>query len=206
MRYLKTFESHKNNKILIIVDVQKSFSKFFTNNYVKAVKKYSEKFNSVYQIFDNHVDGKNPDKEYLYDDEPEVKDDHKDLYEFKNQKDVIEKRYRYNVNVDFFKKILNKDVFNKIKEKEDNKQLNRGEMFPTTEGNHIVYVGNNHAWFDIPKKLYNLFIELKGQEVVIIGGADNECIMDIITAAKSLGVNVIENKDYIYSAKNCPIK
>jgi hypothetical protein len=65
MRYLKTFESHSSKNVLIIVDVQKSFSKFFTENYVNQLKDYSRGFGRVYQIWDNHVEGKDVDKDYL---------------------------------------------------------------------------------------------------------------------------------------------
>jgi len=105
MRYLKTFESHSTKDILIIVDVQKSFSKFFTNKYVEELKKYCNKFNKVYQIWDNHVDGKNVDKDYLYDENPDEMINHEDLYEFPNQVDLIEKRYNYDVTVDFYKPV-----------------------------------------------------------------------------------------------------
>ena len=43
-------------------------------------------------------------------------------------------------------------------------------------------------------------------DVTIIGGADNECLLDIETAAKAMGVNIDRDEDYIYSATHCPIK
>jgi hypothetical protein len=64
MRYLKTFESHSSDDVLIVVDVQKSFKKFFTDAYIEALKDYCGGFKKVYQIWDNHVDGKNVDKDY----------------------------------------------------------------------------------------------------------------------------------------------
>ena len=57
----------------------------------------------------------------------------------------------------------------------------------------------------MPKKLYDLFNEIKGKEVVIVGGAENECILDVMVAAKSLGLKILKNDRYIYSASNCPI-
>ena len=122
MRYIKTFEKWniKPDDILIIVDVQKSFSKFFTNKYVDELKKYCKNFNRVYQIWDNHPDGTNVDKDYLYDEDPEIPV-HKDLYQFPNQKDLIEKRYNYDVDADFYKKILDKDVYDEISKKEEEK-------------------------------------------------------------------------------------
>ena len=211
MRYLKTFESHSTKDILIIVDVQKSFHDFFTDNYLKELKKYCKKFSKVYQIWDNHHLGKNVDKDYLYDRDPEEEDTN-DLYEFPNQIDLIEKRYNYDVTVDFYKPVLDESEYEEIKRKEDVGELNRGDFFHTNEGTIIVYIGNNHRWHHLPKKLYDLFMEITEAQVednisvTIVGGADGECITDIEVAAKSLGVNFKSDDRYIYSAKNCPIK
>lgn len=204
LRYIKTNEGY-NNSTLIIVDVQKSFRRFFSEMYLHELKKYCKTFSKVYQIFDNHVDGKDTDKDYLYDKNPDIPT-HSDLYHFPNQVDIIEKRYQYDVDVDFYKKILNKDVYKEIKKKEDSKELKRGDFFNTTEGTIIVYIGNNHVWHHLSKKLYNLFIKLKGQEVIMIGGSDSECYLDIETSAKALGVKIKRDFKYIYSANNCPIK
>jgi len=202
MRYLKTYESHSNST-LIIVDVQKSFKKFFTEMYINELKKYCNNFQNVYQIWDNHVDGTNVDKDYLYDHSPDEPINN-DLYEFPNQKDIIEKRYNYDVDVEFYKKVLDEKVYKEIKSKE--KTLKRGNFFPTKEGTIIVYIGNNHQWFHCPVKLYKLFVSLKGQEVILVGGADSECLEDVVTAAESLGVYATRNHKYIYSASHCPIK
>jgi len=211
MRYLKTFESHSTKDILIIVDVQKSFKEFFTDNYIKELKKYCKKFSKVYQIWDNHHLGKNVDKDYLYDRDPEEEETN-DLYEFPNQVDLIEKRYNYDVTVDFYKPVLDESEYEKIKIKEDSGELIRGDFFHTNEGTIIVYIGNNHRWHHLPKKLYDLFMEITEAQiedrvsVTIVGGADSECLEDIEVAAKALGVNFKNNDRYIYSATNCPIK
>ena len=211
MRYLKTFESHSTKDILIIVDVQKSFHDFFTDNYLKELKKYCKKFSKVYQIWDNHHLGKNVDKDYLYDRDPEEEDTN-DLYEFPNQVDLIEKRYNYDVTVDFYKPVLDEVEYLEIKRKEDDGELVRGDFFHTNEDTIIIYIGNNHKWHHLPKKLYDLFMEITEAQiedkvsVTIVGGADSECLEDIEVAAKALGVNFKNNDRYIYSAKNCPIK
>ena len=205
MKHLKIYDNFQNKQTLIIVDVQKSFKKFFTDNYLKELNKYCLEFDKVYQIFDNHVDGKNPDKDYLYDSDPDI-ENKKDLYKFNNQVDLIEKRYNYDVDADFYKKILDEKVYNDIKQKEKAKSLKRGDYFPTTEGTIIVYIANNHQWFHIPKKLYDIFLTLKGKEVIIVGGSDQECYLDVEVSGRVLGVNVKRNKDYIYSASFCPIK
>lgn len=205
MRHLKIYDNFQNKQTLIIVDVQKSFRKFFTEMYLHELKNYCKKFESVYQIWDNHVDGKNVDKDYLYDENPDIPV-HKDLYRFPNQKDLIEKRYNYDVNVDFYKNILSKEVYTDLKQKEDNKQLKRGDTFNTKEGTFIIYIGNNHKWYHLPKKLQELFTKLKGQEVVMVGGSDSECFLDVETAAKAFGVKIKRDFKYIYSANHCPIK
>ena len=206
MRHLKIYEDfNKGNGILIIVDVQKSFKKFFTDNYLKQLNNYCLSFDKVYQIFDNHVDGKNPDKDYLYDEDPDI-ENKTDLYRFNNQVDLIEKRYNYDVDADFYKKILDEKVYDDIKQKEKDKSLKRGDYFPTTEGTLIVYIANNHQWFHIPKKLYDIFLTLKGKDVTIVGGSDQECYLDVEVSGSILGVNVKRNNNYIYSASFCPIK
>lgn len=203
MKYLKLFEEHSKDKVLIIVDVQKSFSKFFNNNYLIELNNYCKEFKKVYQVWDNHSDGKNPDTDFLYEDQPDI-ENKKDLYTFNNQVDLIEKRYTYDVDVDYFKKILSNDVYNQIKSKEGN--LKAGEYFKTTEDTIIVFIGNNHQWFHLPKKLYDVLMSIKNEEVVIVGGAEDECIYDIMVSTKALGVNLKKNDKYIYSATNCSIK
>ena len=205
MRYIKKFENYNNNSILIIVDVQRSFRSFFTEMYIHKLKEYCKQFTEVYQIFDNHHEGKNVDKDYLYDDNPDIPISD-ELYTFPNQKDIIEKRYNYDVNVDFYKKILDKETYKEAKEKEDNKTLKKGDLFKTTEGTAIVYIGNNHKWHHVSKKLYELFIDLKGKEVVMVGGSDLECGEDIFVSAESMGVNIKRDHRFIYSASHCPIR
>lgn len=204
MEYIKTFEKFENSgKILMIVDVQKSFKKFFNDLYVNELKKYCNKFDTVYQLFDNHVDGKNVDKDYLYDREEEAQTDHKDLYDFPNQIDVIEKRYRYNVSLDFFKKIIDSKTFAQMKSKEEKNQLKVGDIVTTKMGTILVFINNNHRWFECPKKLYDIFQQLKGKEVIIVGGAREECLKDVVVAAEALGVIVKINFIFTYSATQC---
>ena|ERR1035437_2686772 len=203
MKYVKTFENH-NNSTLIIVDVQKSFKKFFTDMYINELKKYCKNFKNVFQIWDNHIDGKNVDKDYLYDKKPDIPV-HNDLYTFPNQVELIEKRYNYDVDANFYKKILSKNIYNDVKKKEDNKELKKGNYFPTKEGTIIVYIGNNHKWFHSPIKLYKILEKLKGQEIVLVGGADSECLEDVVTTCESLGVKIKRDHKYIYSASHCPI-
>lgn len=204
MKYIKTFESHKSDSILIIVDVQKSFKKYFSDNYLKQLKEYSKEFDEVFQIWDNHVNGK-VSNEYLFDEDPDISLE-EDLYHFPNQTEIIEKRYNYDVDVDFYKNILDTNVYEEIKRKEENNQLKKGDIFKTNKGTVIVYIGNNHKWHHVSKKLYNRIMDNKHRNYVIVGGSDNECLQDVYISCKSLGADVSRNKDYIYSGKHCPIK
>jgi hypothetical protein len=187
--------------ILLIVDVQKSFSKFFTQNYLNELFKYCKNFKTVYQIWDNHIEGKNVDSDYLYSLNPNPPENN-DLYEFPNQKHMIEKRYLYNVDVDYFKNILDDNTYNTIKQTE----LKAGLRYKTLEDTYIVYIGNNHKWMHVPVKLYHLIMKNINNRFIIVGGAANECLYDIYVALRSLGINVIPNTRYIWSAKYCMIK
>ena len=204
MKNIKTFENFQSDSTLIIVDVTKSFRKFFTEMYLHDLQEYCKSFNNVHQIFDNHVDGTNVDKDYLYDENPKIPVNG-DLYTFENQRLLIEKRYTYDVDVTFFKKILDEKTYNIIKDKEDKNLLKIGEYFPTKYGTIIVYIKNNHNLFHVGIKLYNFLKSLSGKEVTMVGGSGPECYTDILVTARSLGVMVKENYKFIYSATHCPI-
>jgi hypothetical protein len=49
-------------------------------------------------------------------------------------------------------------------------------------------------------------LALKGREVTIVGGADGECLEDVVTTAESLGVKIKRDYKYIWTASSCPIK
>jgi hypothetical protein len=162
-------------------------------------------FDEVYQIYDNHIEGKDVDPDYLYDDNPDTPIS-EDIYTFPNQVDIIEKRYNYDVDVDFYKKILSKETYKLMKEKEQQSSFKRGDLFETKYGTVLVYIGNNHKWYHCPKKLLNLFRKLKGKSVKMVGGADQECFLDVEITATSLGVDVSRNFRYIWSAVHCPVQ
>jgi hypothetical protein len=44
------------------------------------------------------------------------------------------------------------------------------------------------------------------KDVILVGGADGECLTDVETAAEAMGVKLRLNHKYIYSASHCPIK
>jgi len=198
MRLLKLNEHA--GRVLLIVDVQGSFSKFFNEKYLNGLFDYCKQFDKVYQIFDNHPEGPYPDVDYLYANAPSGPAQN-DLYTFPNETDKIEKRYLYNANVDTFKKILSEGDYTKIKELEQSKQLKLGDKFAAAGDTEIVYVGNKHGWYHIPKRMLELFGELKNTPIEIVGGSHGECLLDIQAAAKAHGLKTFVNEKYVYSAK-----
>lgn len=185
--------------ILIIVDVQSNFKKYFPtdpNVYVKKLDKYCLEFPSgitelqgVYQIWDSNS-GSKP------------------TYIFKNQKDFLEKKYGikkfYSKYKGGFKEwiyyIFDEQTLNQFNSK--NNKFKEGDAFKIKDKNEfLIYIGNNHKWFLVNEELVEFFKKLRGKKVVVVGGADNECLEDIYIALKSFNVKPIYNHQYIYSAE-----
>jgi hypothetical protein len=174
------------NSELIIVDIQESFSKCFTDSYLKAVKNYCEKFDSVYQVWDsNHQD--------------------KPSYKFPNEILCVEKQYGFDTYDMTYQNYFTEEVTDYFVDKEQNGELEIGDYFPTIWKDMLVYVGSQHEWFLCNSKLADMFrlIKTNNKDVYIIGGADDECLEDIIIAASVFDVRLIRNEEYIYSAKYC---
>lgn len=185
--------------ILLIVDVQSNFKKYFPtdpNGYLKKLDNYCLEFPSgttdltgVYQIWDSNS-GSRP------------------TYIFKNQKDFVEKKYGIKKFYSKLKggfnewiyQIFDDDTLNQFKSKKN--KFNPGVAFKLKNGNEfLIYIGNNHKWFLVNGELVELFKKLRNKKVIIVGGADNECLEDVYIAAKSFGVIPVYNHQYIYSAK-----
>ena len=65
----------------------------------------------------------------------------------------------------------------------------------------LIYIGNNHRWFYVNSELVDLFQKLRGKKVIIVGGASEECILDVYIALKSFNVTPVYNHKYIYSSE-----
>jgi len=190
--YLKESNEILGN-ILIIVDVQEQFSKFMykptPEKYVNAIKNYAKNFKEVYQIWDGHnyVDGK-------------IQKINNPSYNFGEKMNF---RKVYGTSASEKVKKLGEQTLNY---KPDTKE---GDLFKVNDDfkldeqgeSYIVRIENNHKWFYINKELANFFKTLKGKNVVIVGGADGECLHDIEVAMKSFGINQTPNQKYIYSSK-----
>jgi len=161
-------------KVLVIVDVQKEFDKFIQGDLVDSLYEYCENFKEVYQIWDTHKTKISP------------------TYKFPNQVDSIKKLYGKN------------HFSNKIKQfiKEVEDETLEGNTFKLSNDNgYIVRIDNNHDWFFVNPEIVELIGKLKDREVILVGGASNECLEDVYQAFKAFGLNVRINEKYVYSAQ-----
>lgn len=159
---------------LVIVDVQKQFDKYIQYDLVDELSKYSEKFDRVYQIWDTHNGVVAP------------------THSFPKQVDSIPKK--------FGKKFFSKSVSDFIKNIEDDTE--EGTIFTLSGGEgYIVRVDNNHDWFYVNPEIVDLINKIKGDKVILAGGADGECLEDVYQAFLAFGLNARINRKYTYSAK-----
>jgi len=201
---LKEFSINENislidhDGILLIVDVQSNFKKYFPtdpNSYVKKLDKYCEEFpedgdlKGVYQIWDSNQ-GSKP------------------TYKFKNQRDLIEKKYGVKKFYSKYKGGFNEWIYYIFDDKTmeqfsaHNNKFKEGDAFKIKDKNEfLIYIGNNHKWFYVNEELVDLFKKFRGKKIIICGGADQECILDIYTALKSFNVTPVYNHQYMYSAE-----
>ena len=174
--YLTENIEEPKTEILLIVDVQQNFSKFIPSGLVNNLIEYSKNFPTVIQIWDSN-------------------DASKPSYKFANQKGIYIKKF----GTKFSEELV--DTVAKLDAKYPNAK--EGDIFEFDDVNsYVVKVANAHSWFYITEKIGNLFQSLKGKNVEIVGGAYGECIYDVFIGMKAFGINVHENKSYIYSAKN----
>jgi hypothetical protein len=167
----------ENDGILIIVDVQGEFDKFTPSGFEQNIINYCNEFpieddiKGVYQIWDSN-------KATGY------------TYTFPNQVLTVRKNYGTKFND------IIKDTTNKLPQ--DSKE---GKVFKFKNSNkYIVKINNNHQWFYVNEDLYNLYTKLKGKKVIIVGGADQECLQDIYVSMISFGIFPTYNHNYIYNA------
>ncbi len=195
MKYIRYFKENvsldENDSILFIVDVQSEFEKFIPKNFTSKLDKYCEEFTFVYQIWDSNK-SKKP------------------TYKFKNQVNTLEKQFgikKYYKDLDgefdeWISRIFDEKVTNNILTLLKNKKMKEGNKFELKDkGEFLVYIDNEHSWFYVNSNMYKIFKKLKGKKIVLVGGADDECIRDIYISAKAFGMIPVYNHEYIYSAK-----
>ena len=175
-----TQELENNDGILVIVDVQGEFDNFTPKGFEQNIMEYCNDFpkgtepddvKGVYQIWDsNKATGF--------------------TYTFPNQVLTVRKNY----GTKFDASIRNTS----LKLPQDSPE---GKLYKFKDSNkYLVKVNNNHNWFFVNEDLYNLYKKLKGKRVIIVGGADQECLQDVYISMKSFGIVPVYNHNYIYNA------
>jgi hypothetical protein len=161
------------NKTLVIVDVQLEFDKYIQHNLVEELTKYTEEFDNIYQIWDTHNNASEP------------------TYDFPKQIDAIPKK--------FGKKHFNDNVKEFINKHKNDKE---GKTYKLTNGDgYIVRVDNNHDWFYVNPEICELISKIKDDKVILVGGAEGECIEDVYQAFLAFDIDATINDKYVYSAK-----
>lgn len=177
--------------ILVIVDVQKEFGKFIPTGFVDELNKYASEFPAVYQIWDGHK----------YDGE-KIIEINSPSYKFNNEKENYRKIYGTSASKKV--KALGEKCLNLKKDIKEGDYFRVNDDFKLDEKgeNFLFRIKNNHKWFYVNKELANFINSLKGKDVIICGGADGECLYDVIIAMKSFGVRPVKNHKFIYSAED----
>jgi len=179
----RVFEKKQKNAgiDIVICDVQELFHKFFGDEYLEKLIEYCEDYKRVFQIWDD-TSSDAPD------------------YDFPNQVGTYSKSYGGELMADDVESCFPEPMWQTVFDKLD-AGPNRGDMFDTIHGYTYVYVDGSHQWFICSKELLSLFKSMKTQErqVILVGGAENECIEDIYVTMQAVGVNVEYDTQYVYS-------
>lgn len=192
----KIYEKKQDKKKdLIIVDVQQEFSKYFTKSYIEDLQKYCLEFARVFQIWDD-VSSENPS------------------YDWPNLTMNLKKSYGGELDKSDIEYYVTPDKIEQIEKEFDTKkpgwyfELDNGDVWLYVSDNDTFVSGvKNHTWFYVNKELVDIVKRLgkTDREVILVGGAKNECLYDIEILLKSFGVKYELNDHYIYSNKGCNI-
>ncbi len=186
------FEKSAWTDTILIVDVQADFAKCFNDKYIEELFKHCELFSEVYQIYDINGD-KNP------------------TFHFPNELKALTKEYGGEIQVEngdsyFYGEVL-EDFTNSLNNIDN---IMPGKHWQMNSGDYYFYIGgsNNgmgHDWFICSEELFNFFISLKNRNktLEVVGGAENECLLDITVILNSLQIKYQENKQFIFSHKGC---
>lgn len=174
--------------VLFVVDVQQKYAKFFpTEDYVESVNKMCSKSNRVYQVWDSTVVDDN--------DEAGKKD-----FTFPNEIKNFQKTYGYTIAISDVEGLVPDTHAVFLKSALAANTAKRGFRVPMKDGSHLVFIGGRHTWFCVPKDLADMFNDIgqaKGS-ATFIGGSAAECLLDVVVAAMSFGVECETDNDLVY--------
>lgn len=182
--YLKENKAPEKSGALIVVDVQDSFSKFISDEYVHALYNYCENFERVYQIWD-HINQNEP------------------TYTFPNEYDNCSKEYG-DLELDHFDEFFHEADIERCQRIYENPS--KGNVLHCKDDSVWLYVGEKHEWFLLKKNLEKFLRDIKqfDQTPTICGGSERECLSDLEIACAYVGLKPKLDFKYIYSSTFCP--
>lgn len=179
------FESF-NNDCLIIVDVQKPFEKWWIKNgnpdLVNQINNFCKHFSEVYQIWDDH-------------------ECDKPSYVFNNEVFALKKTFGVgnpDGEIYDYSEYFDGDTLNDVYELMDSKVL-EPMIFKRKDGNYAVLVNGSHKWF-LPSKEFVDFLSNINKNIILVGGAEGECLKDIEVLLQLLNKKFYVNREYTYNA------
>jgi hypothetical protein len=175
----KIFEK-KSSEVLIVVDVQEEFEKFFPDKYVNDIFKLCKNHQIVYQIYDT-INATSA------------------TYKFPNEQSSFEKQYGGKIDYDSLDYIIDSER-DDVEKRLDNKSFKKGDSIQLTNGDTAFFIDGQHDWFFCTEELLNLFTRLSNAktECILVGGANHECLEDIYVTMLAVGCNVSINYEYVY--------
>jgi len=179
------FENY-NNQCLIIVDVQEPFKKWWIkngkDNLPNDINDFCLNFNKVYQIWDDH-------------------DADKPSYTFNNQVSQLKKHYGVDHpsgEIQNYEEIFDGESLDKVLQMEKDKIMDP-YIFLKKDGNYAVLVNGSHKWFFPTKELVDVLRSIN-EQIVLVGGAEGECLKDIEVLLRLLNKDFSVNNEYTYNA------
>lgn len=171
---------------LLIVDVQENFAKWWEDNNLPFlpddIMEYAKGFDYVYQIWDA-IDVNEPS------------------YHFPNEIRTIEKTYGGDIMEEDAADYFEEPELGRFLKDWDNAEL-EDNVYTTKDGGGVFYIAGVHEWFIASSELIELFEELRNSEadLIVVGGAEGECLTDITTALDTMDIPYEVNRDYTYRA------
>lgn len=173
---------------LVIVDVQKDFSQWMPDGYLQRVHDHAKSVPNVYQVWDaNRTDG------------PSEK--------FENEKMTVPKRYGYNLRKEDVRNYFTGESQRELESDMDSDKFHceqgRRKTYRARDGKVLFYVGKSHKFFMAEPELMKMMEYLKqlNSKIIIIGGADNECLADVEACMDHYEIPFERKHDLIYPVK-----
>lgn len=185
INYIPLFEQY-DNETLIIVDVQKPFAKWWEraghDTLPTDINNYCRNFHQVYQIWDDH-------------------DESQPSWKFNNECATLRKHYGVDQpdgEIQDYSAYFDGDELKKVMDIVKS-GVEEPALFKRKDGNYAVLVCGSHKWFLPTKELVDSLL-LINDDIILVGGAEGECLKDIEVLLGLLGKTYNVNYEYTYAA------